>query len=270
MRVLLALLLLNTAAWAQYAGQLRVESAQPGAVVYIDRRVAGAAPITVQVAPGPHLVRVSIDQDWFPFEDTIDVRPGEVVSVNANLHRSAWSFFKEGLADFQAGHVAEAGQAFHDSLDSPGKQNPANWFYLGRIEEQAGRSQAAADDYAHYLNYHDESVAAHYHLGRMEEALGETGRAATSYKLGLFRTDHRLEADTRAAPPPTAHNIKTLENDTDPDHQTQLAYLYELKGDLEDARRLYRSLLEAHATNLDLPQPENPPEAPEPIPAPAP
>jgi hypothetical protein len=220
----------------------------------------GPAPVRLRVSSGPHLVRVSIDQDWFPFEDTIEVQEHESVSVNANLRRSAWSFFRAGLEAYQQGQADAARQAFHDSLDAPGKQDPANWFYLGMLDEKAGFWGPATDEYTRYLNFHDPSVAAHYHLGLVEQAEGQTARAATSYKLALFRLNPQFETWTQAAPPATAAALQQLSGATDLEHRVQLAYLQELKGNLEAARDLYRALLEEQGADLDQPLPEPPQE----------
>lgn len=270
----LGLLLLGGVATAQETAELRVISTQPGALVFVDRKMVGNAPVDVKVTPGRHLVRVSVNENFFPFEDSVDVKEKEVVSVNANLRRSAWSWYEEGIGDFTQGRLPDARVAFQSSLDSPGKQNPANYFYLGLIDERSGNLAGAEQELTQYVGYRDEAPAGHYQLGLVREKLGQTGPAATQYKLALFRENPQYEAWTKAAPKPTVKAQNTLAGQTDAQHRVQLAYVQEQKGNLEAARALYRVLAEQEAAkqgiDLSVPAAENKPVLLDPVPVPAP
>lgn len=67
------------------AGSLVVGAAETGALVEIDGRPAGLAPLTLDRIPtGPHVVRVSLG-GFVPFEQEVIVRAGEPTVVEARL-----------------------------------------------------------------------------------------------------------------------------------------------------------------------------------------
>jgi serine/threonine-protein kinase len=66
-----------------------VETRPPGARVILDGRPAGTAPIQlVDIAPGPHTVRLDLD-GYRPWTTTVTVKPGERTRVTASLERQS-------------------------------------------------------------------------------------------------------------------------------------------------------------------------------------
>ncbi|MHB2016349.1 MAG: PEGA domain-containing protein [Candidatus Xenobia bacterium] len=263
------LLALWLPAWGQeerQTGWLRVQCDQGGALVFVDRTLVGNAPIEVEEPAGEHLVRISIDENWFPYEKTVTIKPGERVTVTARLRRSSAAAYRAGLDAFNGGHWEDAWRDFRESLSSPGKTNPDAWFYLGMIEEQAQQNPDALRDYSQFAQFRNDYPAVFYHLGKVRQALGQDGPAATAYKLALLHVEPSDQALLQSAPPPTSENIAQLRRSGETSAQVQLAYLLELKGNLAEARDLYRQLTEraALAHQVDLNLPEAPAAAPQP------
>src|SRR5271170_5481586 len=100
--ILLIVVLLAVPTWAQDVSPmqrplLEIESTPAGALIVIDHSIVGQTPATLEVSPGEHLLRVSLDESYFPYEETIKVEAGSRTKVEAVLHRSAAGLYKEGL-----------------------------------------------------------------------------------------------------------------------------------------------------------------------------
>jgi hypothetical protein len=66
-------------------GKVRIESSPPGATVTVDDKPAkGPAPIDLELAPGPHTVKL-VDPGYLPAEKTVDVGFASAETVTVNL-----------------------------------------------------------------------------------------------------------------------------------------------------------------------------------------
>lgn len=68
------------------AGTLRIVG-PPGAVVIVDDMPAGSLPTTIELAPGPHTVRVT-SYGYAPFETTTTISPNRETVINAQMTRA--------------------------------------------------------------------------------------------------------------------------------------------------------------------------------------
>jgi hypothetical protein len=85
----------DDAAQAAETGVLQVSAPVDGAVVYIDNKEVGTAPVTQYVPPGPHMIRVSAD-GYDPYVRKVEVRAGARARVTASLLRGG------GTVEFQS------------------------------------------------------------------------------------------------------------------------------------------------------------------------
>lgn len=72
---------------AGVSGRVEIRSVPPGASIEIDGALAGLGPLVVDLAPGPHTVRVSAPEHE-PFEDTIHVGSGVAMELDVRLARA--------------------------------------------------------------------------------------------------------------------------------------------------------------------------------------
>jgi hypothetical protein len=68
-------------------GGLNVQSRPAGARVYVDERLAGSTPISIEKLPaGPATVRIDMD-GYRQWTTRVHVKPGEQIRVAASLER---------------------------------------------------------------------------------------------------------------------------------------------------------------------------------------
>ncbi len=237
--------------------KLRVVSQPEGATVVVDRVIRGQAPITLELDKGQRLVRVSLDENWEPFIQTLNLE-GDF-ELRVNLRPRGHLSFQRGLKAFDAGNYPQARQEFQNAVTG-GKVIPEGYFYLALLDRIRGDEKGMTDNFREYINLnppagsfvtvfreiHPEPFnygvcTAHFILGEHYRSSYNWGQAATSYKLAIPRRERFIDTAIEAS----FDNIRALrkkqeENPRDPGVQIQLAYLYELKGMLFQAMMAYR------------------------------
>jgi tetratricopeptide (TPR) repeat protein len=246
------------------AARLVVTCHQPDANVFIDHVLIGKAPLRAAVTPGPHNVRVSIDENWMPFEQTVTATAGSEQTVDADLTRTSISLFHEALERWQQGDAAGAAPLFEQAAEAPGKRPAEIPFYQGLVAEKQGDVRAAERDFLNYVSINDRSPAGHYHLAMAREANREDALAATSYKTAILRLVANAERILSGAGDPSAANQNRLQQMASRGDNLaaglQLGYVLELRGLIDEARDQYRRVFEgfAHRAGYDVNQPAAP------------
>ncbi len=87
------------------AGTLRVVG-PPGAVLLVDDMPAGSLPVSIDLPPGPHALKVT-SYGYAPFEATVDITPNRETVVNAQMSRARGSL--DGTRTIKAGYLFGGG-----------------------------------------------------------------------------------------------------------------------------------------------------------------
>lgn len=230
----------------QARATVRITCIHPGAMIYVDHQMVGTPPLDVIVAPGTHEVRVSVDDRYLPFVEMVTVAPGEVHALEVALQMTAPALYEAGMRAFSLGEVAQAEALLTQASRSPGKKAAEIPFYLGLLAERRGDLQEAERDLVAYLGVKDSSPVAHYRLGTIRQARGQAALAATAYKSALGRLVTGIPGVLANAGPLTSANIARLQRMASAGSASgvvariQLAWVYERKGAMTEARDLYR------------------------------
>ena len=217
-------------------------------MIYVDHQMLGKAPLDVLVPPGEHEVRVSLDDRFIPFVQTVQVAVGEVRAVEVVLQMTSPALYDAAMKAFVAGETAQAEALLSRATQAPGKKAAEIPFYLGLLAERRGDLPAAEKHLVAYLGVKDSSPVAHFRLGAIRQLLGQDALAATGYKNALLRMVSGASAIMACAGGPTFDNIARLQREaesTSPSRlatRMQLAWLCEQKGAIVEARDLYRKV----------------------------
>ncbi|MBM3465075.1 MAG: PEGA domain-containing protein, partial [Armatimonadetes bacterium] len=220
-------------------------------------------PLSVFIPAGHHEIRVSKDDNYVPFEQTITAAPGTTITIQATLTRTAASLYKDGVAAFRAGNYAESEALLTHASLAHGKRPHEIAFYLGLIAQHSGHHANAEKQMVAFLAVQPGSASGQYHLGVLRQAAGQDALAATAYKNALIALAPVASGIIGSAGPPTHDNIARQQQEArQPGNyadRIQLAYLLELKGSVHQARDLYRDVFErlCAANKVDLTGPRS-------------
>lgn len=236
---------------------LKIVSEPAGATVVIDRVIRGRTPVSVEVEKGLRLVRVSLDENWSPYIQEINLE-GDF-ELNVELKPINEFSYKKGKEAFEKGDYPLARRCMNDAV-SGGKVIADAYFYLAlldrirsdndgmikNLKEYVGLNPPSGDFVGTWGNidenpYNYAVLTSQYFMGEYYRETYNWAAAATAFKLSIPRRERFIDANLE----PSYANIRKLRatvTKTPGDFKTQiqLAYLYELKGMLFQSMMAYR------------------------------
>lgn len=120
-------------------------SVPPGATVFVDGKEVGTAPLQSRIRPGPHKLRVQLDQ-FAPYEDVVDV-PVEGLPLLIELDESAKPRVDMPKAD-APDLTADAGEALADAVNTDNTEKTDAGNGSSAEDADGGNSDAAEADAA--------------------------------------------------------------------------------------------------------------------------
>ncbi len=237
---------------------LKISSVPTSATVAIDHVIRGNTPLEVEVTKGEHLLRISIDANWKPYIKEINVK--EDMEISVKLTPASQFLYKKAKKLFYEGDYPKAKRLFEKSLKSTGKIVPEAYFYMGIIDYKSGNWNSMEKNLKKYIelnppegefvmnipDIYEEAInyayfVSYYLLGEYYKKSYRWGESATAFKLAIPHRSRFIDKNIEA----TYYNIRKLRKKLKKDPQNyslaiQLAYLFELKGNLFQAMMNYR------------------------------
>lgn len=222
MRTWLFLLLLIAPAWAV---RLDIRANPADAVIVIDREIRGTGSVTLDLPPGPHLIRVSAGENWVPYTKELNLTADQQLSIR--LEPGATRLTERALALLQQGQYLEAAKLLEKAARQPRQVTP--WFFLGVAYYKADDLERALVAFRQYAHFHTDYPELFLFLGDIHERSGRLAEAYTAYKSALLLTNKEA---LNSLPKPTDAAIKALGEPKDVRGRLRLAQLNMLKGNL--------------------------------------
>ncbi len=220
---------------------LQVVADPPASVVVIDHEIRGKAPVTLKLAPGIHLLRVSAGEGYKPYIESLRLEEGKTVRLRVHLEVRPQHLLKIGVQALRQGRWSQAETALSDALSGAPLQYEAYW-WLGHLYRLRERWPVAIDMLRRYAQYRPDKPELYLYLGDLYERTGQLDKAVTAYKLAVLHTA-AWEGVFDKPPSATWKEIERLKSDEDVRSRLRLAYLYELKGRLAPALKLLKDVL---------------------------
>lgn len=213
---------------------LQVNSDPPGCVVFLDRQIQGATPLTISgLKPGIHLLRVSKSEKFHSYQEEVMVESGLNLRRQIKLTPLSSTYLEDGLKALKLNQPALAKTLLERAAAGPPVQPQAH-LGLGKLAREQGRPDEALVHFKNYAQVYPKEPEVHLYLADLHYQAGRLNQAVTSYKIALLNTKE-LQKSLDQIPPVTWESIKALGEPTNPEEQLKLAYLHELKGQIPEA-----------------------------------
>ena len=237
MKTILLVALLSAPLWAQPLVTIQAKPAD--ALIFVDRQLRGSGTLELKnLAPGPHLLRVSGGEDWETYQQTIQVG-SQPLQLHVELKPGGAKWLRLGHQALLYGDWAEAVHSFQEA--APSRPIEAAW-WEGVSDMRAGQNGSAVEAFRRYAHYMPRVPQLHRILGQLHEKLGQTGQAYTAYKTAaLSKPEWSSALDN--LPKPTEQSIHDLRSRTGAVDQLRLAQLLMLKGKMPEACALAKRVL---------------------------
>jgi len=238
--------------------KLTITSDPLGATVAVDRAIQGNTPLTLELTPGEHIVRVSLDENWIPFIDTRNFEQDYELKVT--LKRTNEYSYQLGKEAFAQGDYTGSREYLKESLNTQGKIQPDALFFLGVMDYKEKKFEDMEKNLRNYIQQNPPSgdfvksypelsssspnwavFVSHFLIGGYYQEGYKWGEAATMYKLSIPSYKDFIDKEMKVS----YDNIKILrdkvnKNPGDIKSLFQLGYLYEMKGMLFQSMMSYR------------------------------
>jgi hypothetical protein len=224
----LVVCLASAPTWAQNV-TIQVDTTPSQSLIVVDRQIKGQGRASLELSPGPHLLRVSAGDAWETYQTNLDVSTAQ--SLHIHLKPSSERRVMQARHDMQAKNFDSArGLLLIARANSPVTAN----YWLGYCEWSSDHPRAALTAFRAYAHYVPDWPELYLFLGDLQERTGHPYDAFTAYKAALIKRKGMSDA-LDGVTAPTDAEIAQLGKPTDVRDQLRLSQMLMLKGQIHPA-----------------------------------
>jgi len=214
--------------------------------VYINNVFKGSTPLSIEIPPGQHRIRISIDENYVPEYITLVAFAKNKYEYNIKLNLTSKGAYKAAQYYYNNNNLEKAKYYFILSTESFGKLIPEAYFYIGYISFLLKQFEDAQTYLLKYISYNSKSISTWFLLGEIRNTLGNKNLAIASYKECL-KIIYPKTQDILNSTKISNQELKKLREEIihkpTLDNYIKIARIYEQKGDLDSSIYYYRKAI---------------------------
>lgn|GEM_PF-4008275 len=238
------------------ACSLTVSTNPVSVMVYVDRRLIGDSPVTVEnLAPGRHLVRAVQAPNYGPYIEEIELTADKKWELTINIEPSTEAQLRAGKEAYEKGDLKTASEDLLKAASYLPMQSEA-LLYLGYVYQDSGDLNDALSMYQAYAAFVPDSLAMRIRMGEIYSLQRNWSKALTSYKLGVLALSE-FQGVTDKLPSASDFNVRNYQSlvaahPNNLNYRLILACLYEKKGKMKEGSSELKTLIKKYLKTNDL------------------